>query len=97
MQGAGVKVYSSHAVRETIEQHLLNGELYPKFQELPEAKPMIRFNSITPYMPVNIGGYQVLAVPVKHNNSTYGYQVSNGDGTAVFYTSDTGPGLSECW
>ena len=93
----GVKVYSSDSVRQTIETHLLNGEVYPKFQELPEAKPTINFNSITPYIPMNIDGYQILAVPVKHNNSTFGYQVSNGDGTAIFYTSDTGPGLSECW
>lgn len=26
-----------------------------------------------------------------------GYQVRNGEGKALFYTADTGPGLADCW
>jgi ribonuclease BN (tRNA processing enzyme) len=28
---------------------------------------------------------------------TVGYQVTSADGKVVFYTSDTGPGLADCW
>lgn len=42
-------------------------------------------------------GYGVLAVPVIHAALTVGYQVTSSDGKAVFYTSDTGPGLADCW
>ncbi len=97
MQGASLKVFSSLNVRKTIETHLLNGKLYPRFQELPEASPTINFNLITPYLPTNINGYQVTAIPVNHINATLGYQVSNGENRAIFYTADTGPGLLECW
>ena len=44
-----------------------------------------------------IEDYGIRAVPVNHNVSTVGYQVTNGEGQSLFYTSDTGPGLAECW
>ncbi len=96
-QGASIKVYCTHNVRTSIETHLLNDELYPKFQELPEAKPTVKFKLIVPYEPERIEGYGILAIPVNHSDTTVGYQVSNAEGKAMFYTADTGPGLFECW
>ena len=42
-------------------------------------------------------GYKILALPVKHSTPTVGYQVTSPEGKKLFYTSDTGPGLSDCW
>jgi len=97
LRGAGIKVYSTPNVRATIEAHLLNGRVYPKFHELPEAKPTVSFNSIAPYEPERIEGHEILAIPVNHGDTTVGYQVSNAEGKAMFYTADTGPGLFDCW
>jgi len=98
LHGASVGVYSSPAVRDLIQTHLLNGLLYPKFQEIPASKPTLRFQTISPSQSeVMIEGYRVLAIPVNHADTTYGYQISNGDGQVVFYAADTGPGLLECW
>jgi ribonuclease BN (tRNA processing enzyme) len=34
---------------------------------------------------------------VNHFGTTVGYQVSDAQGKTIFYTADTGPGLSDCW
>ena len=97
LRGASIKVYSTAKVCATIEAHLLNGEVYPEFQKLPVTKPAISLNVIKPYEPQLVDGHEILAVPVKHFNGTVGYQVSDKKGKIIFYTADTGPGLSECW
>lgn len=97
LRGSSIKVYSTPNVLSAIEAHLLNGKIYPKFQQLPEAKPTVSLNSVVPYEPQTIEGYAILAVRVNHSDTTVGYQVSNAGGKAMFYTADTGPGLFECW
>lgn len=97
LQGSSIKVYSTPKVRAIIESHLLNGEIYPKFHELPEEKPAVILKLVTPYETQMIDGHKILAVPVNHCETTVGYQVSDAKGKAMFYTADTGPGLSDCW
>ena len=95
--GDSIKVYSTPDVCDTIETHLLNGKIYPRFQQIPEAKPTVNFHSVVPYESQRIDGYGVLAIPVNHDGTTVGYQVSDVEGKAVFYTADSGPGLIDCW
>ena len=38
LQGATINIYSTQTVYDALAAHLLNGKLYPKFQESPEAK-----------------------------------------------------------
>jgi ribonuclease BN (tRNA processing enzyme) len=97
MNDNSIDVYTTLGVRRVIETHLLNGTLYPKFQESPEAKPAINFRLIEPYITQTIECYEVLAVPVKHVDITIGYQISDNEGKVICYTADTGPGLSDCW
>ena len=95
--GSNIDLYSTEGVHDCIKKHLLNGEVYPKFQELPPKQPTVIFHSILPYEKQRLGCYEILAIPVNHCNGTVGYQVSNGAGKAIFYTADTGPGLIDCW
>jgi ribonuclease BN (tRNA processing enzyme) len=95
--GANIKIYSTKSVLNTIETHLLNGTVYPKFQHLPVSKPSVSLNVLKMHKPENIDGYGILAIPVRHVENTVGYQVSDRQGKTVFYTGDTGPGLSDCW
>ena len=97
LRGASIKVYSTSNVRATIETNLLNGKVYPQFQKLPGTKPTVSLNVIKPYEPQMIDGHRILAIPVNHSDTTVGYQVSDNQGKTIFYTSDTGPGLSDCW
>ena len=97
INGNGIDVYSTPSVCRAIETHLLNGILYPKFQESTEVKPAINFKFIEPYKTRAIEVYEVLAVPVNHHDITVGYQIKDNAGRTMFYTADTGPGLSSCW
>ena len=97
INGNGINVYATPSACKAIETHLLNGTIYPKFQESAEAKPVINFKFVEPYKPQMIEAYEVLAVPVRHADSTVGYQISDSEGRTIFYTADTGPGLSDCW
>jgi len=97
LQGGNIQIYSTDDVRATIETHLLNDKVYPKFHELPAVEPTISLNVIKPYESKMIDGHKILPVPVNHGDTTVGYQVSDEQGKKIFYTADTGPGLSECW
>ena len=97
VQGSSIQVYATDDVRATIETHLLNGKVFPKFHELPTAKPTVSLNVVRPYLSEMINGHKILPVPVNHGDTTVGYQVSDKQGKNIFYTADTGPGLSECW
>ena len=97
LTGKSIEIYSTAKVNDVIKNHLLNGELYPKFQELPAVKPTMSFIDIAPYESRRINGYEITAVPVNHVDTTIGFQVGNHNGEAMFYTADTGPGLSDCW
>ena len=92
-RGTNINIYSAPNVCDAIETHLFNGEVYPKFQELPEAKPTVSLNRVTPYKSKRLGSYEILPVPVNHCDGTLGYQVSDTAGKTLFYTADTGPGF----
>ena len=96
-RGASTDIYAPTVVKNALEKHLLNGHLYPRFQELPGTEPTVRFHPIVPYETHRIDGCEILALPVKHNGTTTSYQVSDASGKSVFYTADTGPGLADCW
>ncbi len=92
-----IDIYSILPVREALSSYLLNDILYPDFLKKPPGKPAIRFNTMEPGRTESIAGYTVLPVSVSHAVPTVGYEVTSPDGKKVFYTSDTGPGLDECW
>ncbi len=94
---ATINIYALQSVRDALANYLLNGELYPKFLEEPEDQPTISFTVIEPGKSEPVAGYGILAVPVPHGVPTVGYQVTSPDGKSVFYTGDSGPGLSDCW
>lgn len=92
-----VSVYAMQAVRDALASHWLNGTIYSSFLERPPESPRIKFTVIEPRKPLKIAGYEILPVPVSHSAPTVGFQVASSDGKSLFYTGDTGPGLSEAW
>ena len=96
-QESTINIYSIASVYDVLTTHLMDDRIYPDFLKYPEGKPTIRFTIVEPDKPEQIEGYDVLPIPVKHTELTVGYQVTSMDGKAVFYTSDTGPGLADCW
>ncbi len=92
-----IHVYSTQAVYDALAAHWLNGTTYANFLEKPQDNPRIKFTEIKANEITQIGGYEILAVPVSHSVPTVGYQITSPDGKIVFYTGDTGPGLADCW
>ena len=92
-----INIYSISPVLEVLTTHLLDNKLYPNFLEFPPHQPAMKFHVIEPYKPEIIEGYEVLAIPVHHPVPTVGYQLTSPLGKKVFYTGDTGSGLSSCW
>ena len=90
---ATINIYSIPSVYYVLSRHLLGRQ----YLERPEGNPTTKFTEIEPLKTQQIEGYSVLAVPVNHRVPAVGYLVTTPDGKGVFYTGDTGPGLSECW
>jgi len=93
-----VKVYALRETRDRVISCLLDGKIYANLQEYPtKEKATLQFEAIEPYREENIEGYRVRALPVKHSVPTVGYHLASPGGGKLFYTSDTGPGLADCW
>lgn len=94
---AAIKIHSIQSVHEALTNHLLSGELYPNFLEMPQENPTIKFNEIEPLNMEVIESYNVFAIPVNHAVPAVGYQVTSPEGRTIFYSGDTGPGLRNYW
>jgi len=97
LRSTTLNIYSTQSVYDALTIHLLNGKLYPDFLERPQDNPTIKFTVVKPHQTEQIEGYSILAVPVNHTDLTVGYQVTSPEGKTIFYTGDTGSGLTECW
>jgi ribonuclease BN (tRNA processing enzyme) len=83
-----------------LSSHLIDGIIYPKFTiKTPICgEQSLELVTIEPYIPIDIEGYKILPIPVNHNNiDAVGFEISSKDGKKIFYSGDTGPGLSHVW
>jgi ribonuclease BN (tRNA processing enzyme) len=93
-----VNVYAPQSVIDVISSYLFDEVMYVDFLHRPTPeKPTLRLNPLEPYEETTIGGYTVLPLPVKHSIPAVGYQITAPDGKTLFYTGDTGKGLSAIW
>jgi ribonuclease BN (tRNA processing enzyme) len=92
-------VYGTQETISLITSHLTNGIIYPKFTEKISfflEKPALNFEIIEPFNPFDMNGYSILALPVNHTIRTVGFEIKKNN-KSIFYTSDTGQGLSALW
>jgi ribonuclease BN (tRNA processing enzyme) len=92
-------VFSIPKTLEVIKTHLIDGIIYPAFDDSASylGKPTLKLRTMETYRPEVIDGYSLTAVPVKHTIDTVGFEITSQDGKKLFYTGDTGPGLSHLW
>jgi len=93
------KVFATKKNLKILSSHLFDGVIYPKLNEKTPflKKPPLKLISIKPYKSINIEGYQVSAIPVNHTIETVGFEITSKDGKKIFYTGDTGLGISNIW
>jgi ribonuclease BN (tRNA processing enzyme) len=97
LMGNCLDIYALQSVFSDLAAHYADEALYPDFTKIPPPKPAFKFNVITPGQELSIAGYQVLPVTMNHTVPSAGFQITTTNGKKMFYTSDTGPGLTECW
>jgi len=92
------KVIATQKTLEILSSHLIDGVVYPEFTSDASflQKAALQLVPLEPFKPRNIEGYRVRAVPVQHNLDGVGFEITSDDKT-LFYTGDTGPGLSSVW
>src|SRR4030042_768096 len=95
--GLSADVYASSDVIDTLNTHFFTSGIYRNLTGEPQGKPTLRMNIVEPFQTFNIAGYEITPVPVNHFGITTGFRIISLEGKQVFYTSDTGPGLEECW
>jgi Cft2 family RNA processing exonuclease len=94
------RVFATQETLKILSSHLVDGLIYPKFtKKIPFflEKPSLKFIAIEPFSKLDIEDYQVLALPVNHTISTMGFEITSKNGKKIFYTGDTGSGLSALW
>jgi ribonuclease BN (tRNA processing enzyme) len=93
------KVIATPKTIEILSSHLIDGVVYPKFTSEASflKKATIKLVPLEPFKLQNIEGYEIMAVPVRHNLDGVGFEITSGDGKTLFYTGDTGPGISSIW
>jgi ribonuclease BN (tRNA processing enzyme) len=92
-----VSIYTHLASYENLVRYLLNGEIYSEFQKKPADDPTLKLHILQPYRSFELEGYTILPAPVNHALPSTGYQLTSLDGKSIFYTGDTGAGLSDLW
>jgi cAMP phosphodiesterase len=93
-----VEVFALAKTLEIVKDCLLDGKIYADFSKWPSKdRPFLRQKAVEPLKQQNILGYDVLPVPVQHEVPSIGYQVTVKNGKSLFYTGDTGPGVTDCW
>ena len=86
-----IQVYATPETIETLEQHIFNWKVFPRFKELTND-----FGTVLEYQPIvlnrkfAISHFEVTAVAVSHQIPTVGLIVSSG-GRTIAFTSDTAP------
>jgi Cft2 family RNA processing exonuclease len=93
------KVIATRKTLEILSSHLIDGVVYPEFTSDASflQKATLKLVPLEPFKLKNIVGYKVRAMPVRHNLDGVGFEITAGDRKTLFYTGDTGPGLSSIW
>ncbi len=79
------------AIPETLNvllSGLLNGVVYPNFAASTSylGKRVLELCPLEPLQPVDVEGYCILPIPVRHPVPAVGFEISSKDGRRLFYT-----------
>jgi len=93
------KVIATPKTLEILSSNLIDDVVYPKFTSEASflRKATLQLVPVELFKRQNIEGYEVMAVPVRHNLDGVGFEITSGARKTLFYTGDTGPGLSSIW
>ena len=93
------RVFATKQTLEILSSHLVDDIIYPEFtKKTPICEEQaLELVTLEPYNSVDIEGYQILPLPVHHSIGAVGFEITSKDEKKIFYTGDTGSGLSNIW
>ena len=95
--GVTVDIYGIDDTIDFVTTTLLDTRHYPDFTKVPSPQnPAFRFRTVGLYQEFQVLDYSALLVPVDHSVPAVGLLLADGD-TKLFYTGDTGVGVSTAW
>jgi len=84
-----VNVYARAETIDTLQQHIMNGEVWPDFTVIPTADmPFLKLHVLDPGGKISIGDRHLVSVPVNHTVPAAGYLLGNETAWLAF-TGDT--------
>ncbi|MFV1996798.1 MAG: 3',5'-cyclic-nucleotide phosphodiesterase [Acidiferrobacterales bacterium] len=84
-----VNVYGRAETIDTLQQHILNGKVWPDFTVIPSVDtPFLKLHRLEPGSKTTIGNRHLVSVPVNHAVPAVGYVLGNHNGWLAF-TGDT--------
>ncbi len=97
LKSLSIDIYTHQTAWNNLTAHLLNDVIYPSYHNKPVDRPTLRFHPLAHLTAIKISAYGILPVKVNHAIPTLGYQITSPEGKSIFYSGDTGGGLSEVW
>lgn len=89
MRNQPVNVYGRAETIDTLQQHIMNGEVWPDFTVIPTADmPFLKLHRMEPGSKITIDDRRFVSVPVNHTVPAVGYLLGNDSGWLAF-TGDT--------
>lgn len=93
-----IKIIASSTTNHILKTCLFDGTIYPDYAGNNSylGKPAVELQPLKHFQSINIEKYHITAIPVKHNIKTIGFLISTKK-KSLFYTGDTGAGLTYIW
>jgi ribonuclease BN (tRNA processing enzyme) len=93
------QVFAHEQTLQILASHLIDGVVYPEFTSDTSflGKATLKLATIEPFHRLTVEDYEVMALPVQHPIHAMGFEIASKDGKRLFYTGDTGPGLTTVW
>lgn len=93
------KIYASKETHDILASHLMDGVIYPKFNEKLSFSNNHTLKQITieSKQHFSLLSYSITPLPVNHIQGSFGFEIKSKDKKKIFYTGDTGPHLEAIW
>jgi 3',5'-cyclic-nucleotide phosphodiesterase len=84
-----LRVYGSDETIATLEKHIFNWEIFPRFSEVKnDYGAIMEYISFSPLGKFSVGNIEIAPIPVNHQISTVGFVISENE-KRIAFTSDT--------
>jgi cAMP phosphodiesterase len=91
-----VRVHATQEVIESLEEHIFNWKIYPRFSELEnDFGNVIQYHEILPAVEFDLRDLTICAIPVNHKVQSNGFLIRSGK-ACVAMTGDTAQ-MDEFW